>query len=600
MRDIGSAAQLFTRYSELVLANGHETARTWPYAFDTFDNGVRIPPVARRLYHRLGLDRARFGNPFSTQSPICFLNWLNEPADGSEHSGIIISRLWKEIYSLRPDLQAAFPDVFGTHRQAFFHWIMNGGQKEQQIDECFMPRPSENIAPRSSRKMILSFAPSLYIHFVRPLETTIKPVLKRTIGRNESLWIRLKQTHYRLTYAYHLTAQANIPSITPQHADENKPFGVNLAGYFRSEKGVGEAGRASARALEAAAIRYVLNDVIDSGSFNTDSVPGKVSDENPYSVNLIHVNADQVPIFAAHKGDSYFRGRYNIGCWFWELSYFPKEWYPSFGFFDELWAPTSFIQDALSRVSPVPIVRMPLALSPELELVQGISRGDFGLPEGHFLFLSIIDFASFMERKNPLGLIEAFKIAFREKENAALILKVAHSKQYPAESEALMRACGKSNIRILDRMFSRQELNTLLSFCDCYVSLHRSEGFGIPIAEAMTLGKPVIVTGYSGNMDFTTLSNSFLVKFKLTEISRDYGPYRKGWVWAEPDIEHAAELMRYVYQNPIRAGKVGQRAKEDVMQFFHPHVVAKKIRDRLQRIAGTANAPASIQSRPAV
>jgi glycosyltransferase involved in cell wall biosynthesis len=482
-------------------------------------------------------------------------------------------------------LQAAFPDVFGTHRQAFFHWIMNGGQKEQQIDECFMPRPSENIAPRSSRKMILSFAPSLYIHFVRPLETTIKPVLKRTIGRNESLWIRLKQTHYRLTYAYHLTAQANIPSITPQHADENKPFGVNLAGYFRSEKGVGEAGRASARALEAAAIRYVLNDVIDSGSFNTDSVPGKVSDENPYSVNLIHVNADQVPIFAAHKGDSYFRGRYNIGCWFWELSYFPKEWYPSFGFFDELWAPTSFIQDALSRVSPVPIVRMPLALSPELELVQGISRGDFGLPEGHFLFLSIIDFASFMERKNPLGLIEAFKIAFREKENAALILKVAHSEQYPAALQVLRRACAKSNIRILEGIFSRQELNTLLSLCDCYVSLHRSEGFGIPIAEAMTLGKPVIVTGYSGNMDFTTLSNSFLVKFKLTEISRDYGPYRKGWVWAEPDIEHAAELMRYVYQNPVSAGKVGQRAKQDLAEVYEPRKVSQHIKERLFRLA---------------
>jgi glycosyltransferase involved in cell wall biosynthesis len=399
------------------------------------------------------------------------------------------------------------------------------------------------------------------------------------------LWMRLKEVRYRLTYAYHLTAQSSIPAVTPQHADVNKPFGVNLAGYFRSEKGVGEAGRAAARALEAASMPYVLNDIIDSGSFNTESFPGKVSDENPYSVNLVHVNADQVPIFAAHKGDTYFRGRYNIGCWFWELSHFPKEWHPSFSFFDELWAPTTFIQDALSRVSPVPIVRMPLALSPALELVQGMSRDAFGLPESHFLFLSIIDLASFMERKNPLGLIEAFKIAFREEENAALILKVAHSKQYPAESEALMRACAKSNIRILDRMFSRQELNTLLSHCDCYVSLHRSEGFGIPMAEAMTLGKPVIVTGYSGNMDFTTLSNSFLVKFKLTEIGRDYGPYRKGWVWAEPDIEHAAELMRYVYQNPVSADKVGQRARQDIAELYEPQKVSQQIKERLFRLA---------------
>ena len=121
--------------------------------------------------------------------------------------------------------------------------------------------------------------------------------------------------------------------------------------------------------------------------------------------------------------------------------------------------------------------------------------------------------------------------------------------------------------------------------CDCFVSLHRSEGFGIPIAEAMLLEKPVIVTSYSANMDFTTPGNSFLVKYKLLEIDHDYGPYRKGWVWADPDLDHAAELMRYAYEHRDICIETGRRAKEEILQLFHPEVVGRQIVDRLRRLS---------------
>jgi glycosyltransferase involved in cell wall biosynthesis len=526
IKDIGAASRLLEQYRDLVLVNGHSAAKNWPYAFGQFDHGVKIPDIARRIYYTLGTKRKKFGNPFSAVSPTSFFNWLKEPVDDNWNSGPIVTRLWYELYLIRSDIKAAYPDVLGRDRSAFVSWIINSGRIEHQIDDRLIPESPQNNT--------------------------------------------------------HISSNGAQPAIQP------KPFGINVAGYFGSEKGVGEAGRAAVRALQASAVPYVLNNVIDSGSVNSDSdsdLSGLSSSDNPYSINLIHVNADQIPNFTADRGVSYFSGHYNIGCWFWELSQFPEEWYLSFSSFHELWAPTSFIQDALSRVAPIPIIKMPLALSPAPELLQGMSRRNFGLSAGNFLFLSIFDFASTLERKNPLGLIQAFNKAFGEKDNVTLVLKVAHSDQYSSESETLKRACATTNVRIMDGIFSRQKLNTLLSFCDCYVSLHRSEGFGFPIAEAMTLGKPVVATAYSGNMDFTTPSNSFLIKYKILEIDRDYGPYRKGCVWAEPDVDHAAEVMRYVYENQSRAESVGQQARQDMVKFYEPRKVGQQIKERLIRLA---------------
>jgi hypothetical protein len=523
--DLGQAACLFERYRDLLLANDHEQTRKWPYAFGYFDNGVKIPDIARLVYHALGADRQKFGNPFSTSSAQSFFNWLNEPTP--RHSGKTITRLWHEIYYKRPDLQRAFPDVFGEHRAGFVQWILANGKTEYQIDDRLLPNTNET--PAAS--------------------------IKRTASEHPEATIN------------------GCPA-----------FGVNLAGYFGSEKGVGEAGRAAARALEAASIPYVLNNLIDSGSVNIDSTLSGFTDQNPYSINLIHVNADQVPVFAAAKGDAYFRGRYNIGCWFWELSDFPQEWHSSFGPFDEIWAASSFIQDSLARVSPVPVVRMPLALRPEPRINYYLDRSAFRLPLDVFIFLFTFDFGSVFERKNPLGVIRAFKLAFGGRDDTLLLLKIAHSESYPWELDVLKAACSTSNVRIWDRILTRFEMNTLLSICDCFVSLHRSEGFGIPIAEAMLLEKPVIVTSYSANMDFTTPLNSFLVKHKVIEIDRDYGPYRKGWVWADPDLDHAAQLMRYVYENRDVCIETGRRAKEDILQRYHPTVVGEQMLDRLERV----------------
>jgi glycosyltransferase involved in cell wall biosynthesis len=141
---------------------------------------------------------------------------------------------------------------------------------------------------------------------------------------------------------------------------------------------------------------------------------------------------------------------------------------------------------------------------------------------------------------------------------------------------------------ILDSFLSKGEVNALISLADCYTSLHRSEGFGLPLAEAMYLKKPVIATAYSGNLDFMNVNNSFLVKYRLSEIKEDIGPYKAGSVWAEPDIEHAAALMRQVYEDRGLGLSIGRRASLDVQSEFSPQEVGKRIAGRMKIITGTS------------
>src|SRR5262249_37836419 len=139
-------------------------------------------------------------------------------------------------------------------------------------------------------------------------------------------------------------------------------LGVNLTGYIATEKGAGEAIRSSLRALEAEGIPYVINPVTDGGSKNIDNRYSNLADANPYWVNLVQVNADLVPPLLAQRKPAYFRNRYNIGYWNWELSHFPEEWLQSFDAFDEIWTPSSFVLDSVARLSPIPVVRVPYSL----------------------------------------------------------------------------------------------------------------------------------------------------------------------------------------------------------------------------------------------
>ncbi len=278
----------------------------------------------------------------------------------------------------------------------------------------------------------------------------------------------------------------------------------------------------------------------------------------------------------------FIRGKYNVGYWAWELEEFPDRWQPSFRFFDEIWTPSTFCQAAISRKSPVPVLRMPHAV--QVEGACAVSRSDFSIPTDRFVFLTIFDLLSVVERKNPIGAIAAFKRAFGNSKDCHLVLKVSHAQERPQEMEALTAAAAGLPVTIIDRTIDRAEVNDLIRMCDCLVSLHRSEGFGLSIAEAMYLNKPVIVTDYSGNTDFTRPDNAFLVEYDLTRVPKGCDPYDEGAVWAEPRLDHAVKQMQIVFACAEQRADRASKAAEFVRRHLAPAVVGKLMRERLELV----------------
>ena len=361
-------------------------------------------------------------------------------------------------------------------------------------------------------------------------------------------------------------------------------FGVNVAGYITGEFGLGESARSVIRSLQVVGVRCALNNVEDSSHRNLNRTLKDFSETNPYRINLVTVNVHHADSFYEQKGRGYFEGRYNIAAWFWELSSFPDDWVSRFSDYQEVWVASQFCADSLSKVSPVPVVKMSWPLDMDVPFVTS-DRGRFALAESTLVFLFTFDFASIFERKNPLAVVEAFRNAFSATEDVVLVLKSTNFGIDPGKLERFKQATAGLNVRIIDDHLDQDGIRSLFASCDCYVSLHRSEGLGLGLAQSMCLGKPVIATAYSGNMDFMNINNSFPVKYTLVELDKDYGPYKKGGVWAEPDIAHAAEMMRAVYEDRDTAAAIGSRASEDIRKSMHPVVAGKEMLMRLLRVA---------------
>jgi glycosyltransferase involved in cell wall biosynthesis len=271
-----------------------------------------------------------------------------------------------------------------------------------------------------------------------------------------------------------------------------------------------------------------------------------------------------------------------VAVWYWETDQVPDSIPENPAPFDEIWAPTRFIADTFRKRVAVPVVPMlpglePLSFSPR-------PRASFGLRDDSFTFLVTFDMASLMARKNPLAAITAYRKAFHRGEPATLVIKVARGGESPADLATLAAACEANEVRLIDELMPRSDLLALMSACDCYVSLHRSEGLGLGMAESMLLGKPVIATGYSGNLDFMTPETAYLVNSERVPIPVTVSQYPRGSYWAEPSVEHAAELMRQVYEHRDESRATGERARVEVTRLMSLEAFGHRMVARLAEV----------------
>ena len=383
---------------------------------------------------------------------------------------------------------------------------------------------------------------------------------------------------------------ARYPGVYQPLSEPGVPA-FNIIGYAKAASGVGQSARLCARSAEAVGLQARL---IDCEELIEHDDPGLPDIEFARPVNVLHANADQVPAVAGFLGSRYLRDRYNVGVWHWELGELPDRWLESFAPLQEIWAPSRFILTAVAAKSPIPVVHMPHGV--EIPTMGRTSRGDFDLPTERMLFLLMYDMRSFQARKNPEAAIDSFAKAFPSARDAALVIKIVNGASSPDDLARLKDRCRDTPGTILiDEAYSVERVHQLQSVCDCFVSLHRAEGFGFNLAESMLLGKPVIATGWSGNMDFMNAENACLVNYALTPIETDAGPYRSGQIWAEPDVEHAAWHMSRLAADASLRESVGRAAAAHLSTHFSCRVAGERMRERL-RVIGRMCPPAGIST----
>ncbi len=372
--------------------------------------------------------------------------------------------------------------------------------------------------------------------------------------------------------------------------EEVSPLGINVVGYLRSELGIGESARLGILAADAAGVPVSLVDFSEgcSSRLGDDRYAHRLSSSNPQPVNIFYVNADQFPLLYATLGPGFFQNRYNIGFWLWELPEFPSEWLGSFGLVDEVWAPSRFCQDAIAEKSPVPVYRMPIPI--QVDLQRRPRRSDLGLPEDRFLFLTMWDMHSFQGRKNPEAVLDAYLRAFSGRRDVGLVIKTMNTSTYPEEWARFKQRIDEiGGITVIDAVLTRQQVWELEAACDCFVSLHRSEGYGIVLAECMALGKPVIATAWSGNLDFTREDNSCLVRYRLVTLDRDHGPYRRG-----ANLGRPRSRTRRAAHAPSRGRRGVPRADRRRRRAHHPRGVLPGSRGASLRSTTRSPAPLAV------
>ena len=393
-----------------------------------------------------------------------------------------------------------------------------------------------------------------------------------------------KRLRQFLRYQYTRLYFSLVPRFTPQMNEKSR--GVNFIGFAQGELGLGQAIRSMVFATLSASIPLVVRKFkasIPSGQSNDELSP-YFSDRCQYPINIICVNPDTLLYLPSWVSYAEWGKRYNIGYWFWELENFPDKWQYATNIVDEIWVATDYIANAM-RKSDKKVVKIPFPLEFEMP-PEAMNKHYFGMSPDQFTFLCSFDFLSSMERKNPQGVIKAFKQAFSNGDHSVrLIIKTMNGASHSDQLQKIKNLIeGDPRIQIRDESLSQEQMRGLIRSSDCYISLHRAEGLGLGLAEAMYLGKPTIATGYSGNIEFMNSTNAMLVPYTLVPVPNGAYPNGKDQMWAEPNIAVAAEKMRQMVSDSALREQLGKTAATYLREQHSYIKVGQAIRAQLEQI----------------
>ncbi len=492
---------------------------------------------------------------------------LHQPVDGRQSGAIPLSKLMEVVWLARSDLKAAIDITQPAGASEFIRWYLVHGLIETGLIDVLDVNSAQHLAAQAPR--------FLYEHETgwaqEPAPGAVQSWLKGEGLKRYPLFEML----FRLA-GHSVEAEIEAPAVKPARPAPLRHDGVNLIGHARSEFGVGEDVREAARALTAAGIPFAVVDIPPGSAIGQGDrlLEQQIGDRLPFGTNLLCMTAMETARLHADRGDPIFQGRRTIGFWPWELPQWPDAWRHCFDLVDEVWASSRFTYSAYRAVVGRKVRHMPMTVT-----VAGAAsdiRSRLSIRDGVFMFACAFDGLSGMSRKNPLAAVAAFRSAFPAgDEPVTLVVKGMRAAAAGEDAFGqLEQACRQDpRIRLIDGTLSRSDMLGLLQAADCFVSLHRAEGFGRCIAEAMLLGKPVIVTGYSGNMDFTLPGTAALVDHDCRPVEAGEYPYAEGMIWAEPDIAHAAWWMRQLLLEPGKRNRLALAGQGLIQQTYAANIV---------------------------
>lgn len=372
---------------------------------------------------------------------------------------------------------------------------------------------------------------------------------------------------------------------------------VTLIGHPFANIGMGEQLRSSLRSLQAVHVDCRVVDIFRAAPRGDPDHAALVApievDELPAGIRLFHINGDEVePVLAALRARRMrFAGGFNIVMPAWELPRYPEVWVDGLRQFDEIWAVSKFVQQSFAGAA---LDGQHIGQSVESAPLPFLSRRYFGISESAFVFLNFLDLTSYATRKNPEGVLRMFRMLRKKRpyDDIQIVLKVKRGDDDASEWAAPLREEFPDAVFIARPLTSFENLS-LIAGCDCFVSLHRAEGFGRGAGEAMFLGRIAMATGWSGNMDYMDAGSALLVDYRLEPVPQGAYPHGEGQVWAEPDIDHSVHLALKALDDPGLVRQLERAGRRAAFARAGNRAVGLRMAERIARASGAANgAPA--------